>query len=282
MTQEIPYDVATILNICGDAVNDEILDRYQSICYLFSELNYIGHVLELDYIEMLLASQAISTTDAIQSVNEVIYTSVEEILHQLGIEIDPDTELHLLEKLLSTYGTFDPTEFPQTILDIVEASEDPIECCAEVLDFITSEDTSVWYNVLADVTPEFVSNIKSVLLNAIDLLPTTPIQIDREFNKKRKLIKEVLPESELVNYTTESKDLKSYYELYSDRLQSLSDEDAIKELVTLAALAENAPDERLEALESILEEHIPDANERVRYNGILSKIKRDLEHIIYR
>lgn len=282
MTQELPYDVATIFNICGDAVNDEILDTYVGICSTFSELEFIGHTTELDYIEMLLSSHSISREEAIESVSETIYTSIEEILNLIGITVNPDISLNLLYKILTTYGTFDPTEYPQTMLDIVEASEDPIECCAEVLDFVTAEDTSVWYDSLEDVTPEFVSNLRMVLLNAINNLPVTPLKIDREFNKKRKLVKEVIPNTEMVDYVTESKDLNSYYRIYSNRLQALSNEDAVRELVTLAAVASDAPEERLETLDAILEDYIPDPEERIRYNSIVSQTKRDLEHVIYR
>lgn len=282
MSQELPYDIATILNICGESVNDEILDTYTEICSTFARLEYIGHVTELDYIEMLLSSHSISTDDAIASVDGVIFTAVDEILIQLGITIMPDVNVSLLSKILSAYGTFDPTEFPQTILDIVEASEDPVECCAEVLDFITSEDTTVWYTVLEDVSSDFVSNLRIVLINAIDGLPVTPLRVDREFNKKRKLVQAAIPNTEMVGYTTEAKSLDSYYKIYSQRLSELSNEVAVKELVTLAAIADDIPEKRMEALEAILEEHIPDADERIRYNSILSQAKRDLEHVIYR
>lgn len=282
MIPDIPYDMATILNICGDTVNDEILDTYSEICTTFSDLEYIGHNTELDFIEIQLASQIMSIDEAVAAVNEAIYTASEEILAQLGISVDADISLPLLSKVLSAYGTFDPTEFPQTMLDIVDASADPIECCAEVLDFITAEDTSVWMNCLGEITPEFVSNIRYVLLQAIDDLPLVPLKIDREFNKRRKLVADAIPNTEMVGYTTECKNLGTYYERYARRFQELSNESAVRELVTLAAIAEDAPEKRLEALQSIIEAHIPDAEERIKYNGLINQTTRDLEHVIYR
>lgn len=281
MSTEMPYDIATVLNICGSGVQDEILDTYTEICTTLSTLQYTAHVTELDYVEMLVSSQAIGREEGVDAVRETMYTAIEEVLAQLGIEIDPDIRLELLARILGAYGTFDPTEYPQTMLDIVEDSEDPIECCTNVLEFITAIDASEWYNYVTDVTPEFISNLRMVLLAAIDDLPVQSLRIDRDFQRRRKLVQTAIPNTEMVGYTPESRDLHAYYHMHHRRLQELSNESAVVELVTLAAIADHSPEGRLEALDAILETHISDPDERIRYNGLVSRTKRDLEHVIY-
>lgn len=282
MSQELDYDVATIFNICGNGISDAFADTLEEMCSIFKEVSYQGHVLELDHIEVQLASQNISHEDAIEAVIEVMMTAAEETLKVIGIEVNPDIQPALMNTLLSAFLTFDTTEFPSTILDIVEASEDPIECAVAVLDFITVEEAATWYDVIEHVEVSFVDSLRRVLLDAINRTPPDFLEIDIELNKKRKLVKSVQPDNLLIDYTTESASLDVLLELHSGTLSKLSTEAYIKEVVALASIATNDPGERLEALESITEARIDDPMERLRYNQLMSRTKESLEHVFYR
>lgn len=282
MSQQLEYDVATILNICSDGITDLLSDTLESICGVFKNASYSGHLLELDLIEIKLASQEISRDEAIEAVVEVIMTAGEECLNLIGVSVTPDISPQLMYKILDALVDFDVTEFPSTILNIVDASEDPIECVVNVLDFISSEESSVWYDNVEDVDVSFVENIRHVLLDAIDKLPPEILEIDKDLNKKRKLVKEIDPENQLVDYTTESSDLDTLLDSYSVELSKLSCEGFIKEVVALASIADGEPNKRLEAVDSIIEHRIDNPSERLRYNHFISKTKQSFEHIFFR
>lgn len=281
MSEDLPYDLSLIYSICSNSVSDEMLDLYQQSCNIFEQSSYTGHILELDHIYQLLASQAISQDDAIDSVLEVIITSGEEALRVLGVVVNEDIQLPLLNKLLDALLLFDVTEFPGTMLDIVNASEDPIECLAELMNFITVEDTSIWYENIDEVEPYFVDNVRLVLNEALSKIQDVPLTIDREFNKRRKQVLEVLPESVTINSVVEEKDLEELYDIHYNELQGLSTESSIKEIVALASISKSTPQGRIESLESMLDRHIDDPLEKLKYNRLIKDTITNLEHVIY-
>lgn len=281
MSDELPYDLSLIYSICSDSVTNELLDLYQQTCSIFEQSSYTGHILELEHIYQLLSSQAISHSDAIDSVLETMITAGEEALNILGVTINEDIQLSLLNKLLDALLLFDVTEFPSTMFDIVEASEDPIECLAELMNFISVEDTNIWYENIVDVEPFFVDNLRLVLNDAIDKMHDVPLVIDKEFNKRRKQVLEVVPESITIDSTTEEKDLEELYDIHHKELQGLSMESSIKEIIALASISKSTPQGRIDALESILDKHIGNPMERLKYNRIIKDTIVNLEHVIY-
>ena len=280
MNTELPYDLSLVLGVCSDRVTDEVLDLYQNICNTFRTSEYIGHIVELEYIDALLESQSITHTDAVDSVLEVLVTGAEECLHILGIGIDPDIPLKPLAVMLESLLDFDVTEFPETIYNIIEGSDDTEECLAEVLGFVTTIETHEWYEYITSVTPEFVQNLRRVLVEAIDQIEQ-PV-IDQELYRKRKLLKEANPELSLVDYVTESSSLDDLYTLFEPQLADLSVESAVGEIIALAALADYAPESRLASLDRILEDHVTDDLERVRLNALVRSTKSRYEHVFYR
>lgn len=282
MSNQLEYDVATILNICGEGISDILSDTLEGICVVFKEVSYSGHIPELDLIEVSLSSHNITYEDAIESVIEVMMTASEECLKLIGVSVNPDIPPPVMLKLLSALVTFDVTEFPQTMMDIVEASEDPVECAVNILDFISSEEINIWYDNITEVEVSFVENIKTLLLEAIDRLPPEFLEIYPDFNKKRKLIKEIYPENILSDYTTEAKDLNTLIETYSEILCKLPSDVFIKEVVALASLSNDDPNVSLESVDSIIEDFMDDPQERIQYNHLISKTKESLEHVFFR
>lgn len=282
MTEPLRADIDTLVTICTGCITDDLLDLYQGYCDIFYEVGFVGHLVELDYIEMRLNAHEITHDEAVAQVTECLLIAAEECLNVLGIEVDPDTPIPLIHTLMEAIVTFDVTEYPQTMLDIVEGTEDPIEFTAALLDFLTVEGEEVWYNHLENVESAFVENVRAVLVEAIESVPEEFLTIDVDFNRRRKLALTVFPSVTLINEVCAPTYLSELLETYTDRLTELDEATYIKTVVGLASVASDPPEALTDAVDAIIDEYLQDPGKRLQHNTMIQGLKQDLAHVIYR
>ena len=282
---EIPYDLATIYSICTGNVTDDLLDIYAEICNTFKNIQYSGHVTEIDYIETLLSSQTIATSDAVDSVLEVLITSVEECLAVIGVTINPDIPINLVPSLINYLLEFDATDTPSHLQAIVNDSEDTIECVCDILGFLTPIHSDVWMEHITGVDVKCITAINYQLKLAADRIETLESEASTDALLMRARVNEVkaiMDDVTLLDVSTESSSLEDLYHLHVSNIVDMDPTQAVKEILSLAAISNESSESMDLAIDNVLDDLFYEPSERIKANSKVSYLKRKIEHLLYR
>lgn len=282
---EIPYDMAVIYGICTGSVTDELLEIYSEICTTFHNVSYNGHVMELDYIESLLNAQNITTSDAADSVLEVLLTAVEDCLHVVGLSINPDIPIRLVPSLISTLLEFDTTDTPEPVMAIVEDSEGPVECICDLLGYYTQTESDVWLEHITGVEVKCITAIKYQLKLAIDRITSNDLGLGdhgKILRDRASALKSVMDDVTLADISTESSTLEDLYNLHVGSIVDMDSTAAVREIMGLAVMSNESSTSIDQSIDLVLDDLFYEPSERIKVNGLVRDLKRNLNDLLYK
>lgn len=282
-TIEPPYDVATIYGICNGHITEECMGLYVDLCNVFESVHYMGHLAELDLIEVMVSSQTLSMSEAVQGVNEVLIVSAEACLEVIGVVPDSDIPLPMMVRLCEVLLQFDVTENPGLLHGILDASEDPESCMADLLGEITEYESHEWISQLEQVGSDCIASIRYVLESAIEMndAETPSIEIDPTLLKKKALLKATLPEATLA-LESSGGSLEDLYERSLKDLVSLDTKEALHQIMGLACISTESRVQKETILDSVIEDYFDDERQRLAIRSSVRHMKDKLEHLLYR
>lgn len=282
-TVEPPYDIATIYGICQGHITDERMGLYTELCNVFTSVNYMGHLAEIDLIEVMVSSQTISMLDAVEGVHEALMVSAEACLQVIGVVPDADIPLGMMVRLCEVLLQFDVTETPELLHGILDASEDSVTCMADILGEITAYESHEWITQLEEVTPDCISSVRLLLEDAIAVNEATAPSIinDPELTKKKALLKATLPEASLA-LESSGGSLGELYEGSLNKLVSLDDKDALHQIMGLACISTESRTQKEAMLDNVIEDYFDDDRQRMAMGSVVRQLKSKLEHLLYR
>lgn len=284
-SQEIPYDLAVIYGICTGSVTDDLLDIYAEICVVLHNIEYNGHVMELDYIESLLNGQDITTRDAADSVFEVMLTAVEECLNVIGVNINPDIPISLVPSLLNSLLEFDATDTPEPVMAIVDDSEGPVECVCDLLGYYTPTPSDIWLEHITEVDVKCIDAIKYQLRIVIDRLssldegPGDQVKVLRD---RAVELKSVMDDITLADISTESSTLEDLYHLHVGSIVDMSPDVAVREIIGLAVMSNESSVNIDRSIDLVLDDLFYEPSERIKVNSQVRELKKSLTGLLYK
>lgn len=225
----------------------ELASSYSRILSIFHEVDFNAHIEELDLLFTLVNDHNIDTTEVTNSIDAIIRVAAERALKAIGVELDGETPIDMLEDALSTLLQFDPTDAPQVFVGIVDASTDPVEALLSILAYVGNYSEETWFPYVVDVSENTVARVREIATKEDVRITTQPDLINTdELNKRVSAINSMRPDSLGAQLARDNigvgASLESLYGCNVERLIDLSTEQAVVELFSLACISNESYD----------------------------------------
>lgn len=274
-------DLGLITAMVGNSATREVLDIYTDMCMIFNEVNFDGHLDELELLFNKLDSQNISYTEVREAIHEIMMTASEVCLQRVGVEINPDTPLSYMVDILKNIVAFDATLEPDASLAYLEAAEEDIEAICTYLAFRTEHPIETWMEHVVSVNTSTIELMKSSLLkssetleNAVELeeydATTHLTGEDIELFKKKELLKEMDPSLVSVDFVDNAKGFSKLFDEVYRQVNALDQDDYIKEMVAVGAMSTDTDIPSMESkMREILDDIYSSPTDRINANNSL-------------
>lgn len=228
----------------------ELASSYSRILTIFHEVDFTAHVEELDLIFTMVNDHNIDTTEVTNSIDAVIRVAAERALKAIGVELDADTPIDMLEDALGTLLQFDATDCPQVFVGIVDASDDSTEALLSILAYVGNYSEEDWFPYVVGVSENTIERVRQIATKEDVRITTQPDLINTdELNKRVATINSMRPDSLGAQLARDNigvgASMESLYGCNVERLIDLSTEQAVVELFSLACIS-NESYEKLE------------------------------------
>jgi len=225
----------------------ELQSSYSRILSIFDAVEFTAHLDELELLFSLVNDHNIDTTEVTTSIDAIIRVAAEKALKTIGVELDADTPIDMLEDALGTLLQFDPTDGPQVFVGIVDASDDSTEALLSILAYVGNYSEEDWFPYVVGVSENTIERIRQISTKEEARITTQPDLINSdELNKRISTINTMRPDSlgaELArNNIGVGASLESLYGCHVERLIDLSTEQAVMELFSLACISNESYD----------------------------------------
>lgn len=153
---------STVREIVRNRCTPELEERFVQLALSLSAVNFKGHLEELDVLYQQMDAQAVDPAEITLAVDQILRVGAETALNNCGVEFDPDISLEMLVEACEIILQFDPTEFPQMVIDTIDASEDDVECLASILDLLGTYDENDWFAQIVEVSDKFKDRVRGL------------------------------------------------------------------------------------------------------------------------
>lgn len=228
----------------------ELASSYSRLASILNDVNFTGHIDELELLFALVNDHNIDTTEVVTSIDAVFRVAAERCLQTVGVELDADTPLAMLEDALGTLLLFDPSDSASVFVGIVDAAEDDVEALLSILAYVGNYDEGTWFPYIVSCSENTVRRIRQISAKEDTRIQSQADLVDLdELNKRVARMATLRPDSLGIELARDNvgvgASLESLYGCHVDRLIDLSTEQAVIELFSLAAISNESYD-RLE------------------------------------
>lgn len=220
----------------------ELQSSYSRIATILNDVDFTGHIDELELLFSMVNDHNIDTCEVIPSVDAVFRVAAERCLQSIGVALDADTPLAMLEDALGTLLQFDPTDAPAVFVGIVDASEDGIEALLSILAYVGNYSEEDWFPFIVECSENTVRRIREISAKEDSRIQSQADTVDPdELNQRIARMASLRPDSLGVELARDNvgvgASLESLYGCHVERLIDLSTEQAVVELFSLAAIS---------------------------------------------
>lgn len=237
----------------------ELQSSYSRLASILNDVNFTGHIDELELLFALVNDHNIDTTEVISSVDAIFRVAAERCLQSIGVELDADTPLAMLEDALGTLLLFDPTDAPAVFVGIVDASEDDVEALLSILAYVGNYDEETWFPYIVDCSENTVRRIREIATKEDQRIQSQEDTVNAdELNQRVARMAALRPDSLGVELARDNvgvgASLESLYGCHVERLIDLSTEQAVVELFSLAAISNESYDKLEQSISVALDD----------------------------
>jgi len=151
---------STVREIVRGRCTPELEEEFVELAMLLSSVNFQGHLQELDVLYQQMDSQIVDQAEIVVSVDQILRIGAETCLNNCGVEFDPDIPLAMLTEACDIILKFDPTEFPQLVIDAIDASDDTVQTLIAILDLMGTYSEDDWFTQVARVSDAFSGRVR--------------------------------------------------------------------------------------------------------------------------
>lgn len=159
---------STVRDIVRGRCTPELEDEFVELAMLLSSVNFKGHLQELDVLYQQMDSQIVDPATIIVDVDQILRIGSETALNLCGVEFDPDTPMEMLIEGCEVLLKFDPTEFPQLVIDAIDAAEDPVETVIVLLDLLGTFSNDDWFPYVSRVSDAFAKRVRGFCAETLE------------------------------------------------------------------------------------------------------------------
>lgn len=220
----------------------ELQSSYSRIATILNDVDFTGHIDELELLFSMVNDHNIDTCEVIPSIDAIFRVAAERCLQSIGVALDADTPLAMLEDALGTLLQFDPTDAPAVFVGIVDASEDGIEALLSILAYVGNYSEEDWFPFIVECSENTVRRIREISAKEDSRIQSQTDTVDPdELNQRIARMASLRPDSLGVELARDNvgvgASLESLYGCHVERLIDLSTEQAVVELFSLAAIS---------------------------------------------
>lgn len=231
--------------------SEELATLYSQVLSIFNTVGFTAHIDELDLLTIQLNDHNIAPEEVVEAADSVIRSAADKAFSMIGVVVTHDIPIGYLAEALDILVNFDTTEVPETIFNMMEASEDPVEAILELLEYQGTYLSDDWMCYIESVDENTIKRIKKISLDEIRSKNTPtqaaiPTDTLRRVSKLNKYRKDTLGAELSVEGIGVGQSLESLYSLHVGRLIDMSLENAIDGIFSLAAIS-NVSQESLES-----------------------------------
>jgi hypothetical protein len=159
---------STVRDIVRDRCTPELEDEFVELAMLLSSVNFKGHLQELDVLYQQMDSEMVDPSEIIIDVDQILRIGAETALNNCGVEFDPDVPLSMLIEGCDILLKFDPTEFPQLVIDAIDAAEDSVETVMVLLDLLGTYSDDDWLPYISRVSDAFAKRVRGFCVETLE------------------------------------------------------------------------------------------------------------------
>lgn len=231
-----------LLTILDGNCSDELIKLYSQLLSVFNEINYTGHIDELELLYSKLVSQSIDISSITSVVEDVLRTSCSKLFDTIGVGLNDDIPMNMLVEATDILLNFDPTEFPSIVYHCVESEDDSIEAIMKLLEKLGTYTSDEWFPYIADVSGDLIDRIMKVCMDEMNKregqldikVPSDLLQrIGRTVKQKPDTLGAQLAEAQVGGDIS----LEALYERHVGRFIDMDIRTAVDNLYSLAAIS---------------------------------------------
>ena len=237
----------------------ELASSYSRLATILNDVDFTGHIDELELLYTLVNDHNIDTTEVVTSIDAIFRVAVERCLQSVGVALDADTPLAMVEDALGTLLLFDPTDAPAVFTGIVDSSEDSTEALLSILAYVGNYSEEDWFPYIVEVSENTIRRIREISAKEDSRIQSQADLIDSdELNQRVARMAALRPDSLGVELARDNvgvgASLESLYGCHVERLIDLSTEQAVVELFSLAAISNESYDKLDQSISAALDD----------------------------
>lgn len=237
----------------------ELASSYSRLATILNDVDFTGHIDELELLFSLVNDHNIDTTEVVPSIDAIFRVAVERCLQSVGVALDADTPLAMVEDALGTLLQFDPTDAPTVFVGIVDAAEDDVEALLSILAYVGNYDEDTWFPYIVECSENTIRRIREISTKEDSRIQSQADLVDSdELNQRVARMAALRPDSLGIELARDNvgvgASLESLYGCHVERLIDLSTEQAVIELFSLAAISNESYDKLDQSISAALDD----------------------------
>jgi len=159
---------STVREIVRGRCTPELEEEFVELAMALSSVNFRGHLQELEVLYQQMDSQVVDPAEIVLAVDQILRVGAESCLNYCGVEFDPDIPLAMLVEACDVILKFDPTEFPQLVIDAIDSSDDTVDTLVAILDLLGTFSEDDWFPQVSRVSDAFSSRVRSFCAESLE------------------------------------------------------------------------------------------------------------------
>lgn len=220
----------------------ELQSSYSRIFSIFEQVDYVGHLDELDLLFAKVNDHNIDSMEVIPALEAIVRVSVDKCLEAIGVAIDGETPIDMVEDVLLCLLQFDVTDSPGVFVGIIDGAEDTLEALLSILAYVGNYSEDDWFRYIVSVSDNTVDRVRQIAAKENERVQSREDTVGTdELNRRISALAQARPDSLGVALAKDNigvgASMESLYGCHVHRLLDLSTEQAVVELFSLAAIS---------------------------------------------
>lgn len=159
---------STVREIVRGRCTPELEEELVELAMALSSVNFQGHLQELEVLYQQMDSQTVDPAEIVLAVDQILRVGAEVCLNNCGIEFDPDIPMAMLIEACDIILKFDPTEFPQLVIDAIDGNDDTTEILVSLLDLLGTYSNDDWIPQVYRVSDAFSTRVRAFCAESLE------------------------------------------------------------------------------------------------------------------
>lgn len=220
----------------------ELQSSYSRIFSIFQQVDYVGHLDELDLLFAMVNDHNIDSMEVIPALEAILRVSVDKCFESIGVALDGDTPIDMVEDALLCLLQFDATDSPGVFVGIVDAASDSLEALLSILAYVGNYSEDDWFRYVISVSDNTIERVRQIAAKEDERVQSREDTVGTdELNRRISALAAARPDSLGVALAKDNigvgASMESLYGCHVHRLLDLSTEQAVVELFSLAAIS---------------------------------------------